>query len=300
MACCAAHRSNADVDEPEAGAPSALSSLNANFLSNAGIEPVMLNTRDADKTDVLAQRKSAYIVMRNSSMQRQQTRLAAPRKVEKRMSRIGTFSRTRIVKGMEEAAKEPQITHGASLGTAESLLQRLESLGLTSVKMVGDGNCQFRAIADQLFGSQEHHKLTRSVAIAHMKKNADFFGIYFETPTEYTSYLRDMARSRTWGDELTLRASVEAFGCVAHVVTSESSNWYLVYTPESLPDEAELAQVCAAYGLAPPKSKKEVFVNYISPIHYNAIAALASEGTSTSLSPVEDSLRNSIPEAVAE
>ena len=37
----------------------------------------------------------------------------------------------------------------------------------------------------------------------------------------------------------TLRAAVEAYGCVAHVVTSAESNWYLVYRPEEESDESE-------------------------------------------------------------
>ena len=109
-----------------------------------------------------------------------------------------------------------------------------------------------------------------------MKAHSDFFGIYFETPREYSTYLRDMARSRTWGDELTLRAAVEAFGCVAHVVTSESANWYLVYTPESKPDDAALAQACAKRSVPQPRLGKEVFISYVSPVHYNAIASNAA------------------------
>ena len=37
-----------------------------------------------------------------------------------------------------------------------------------------------------------------------MRRNADFFGMYFEDGPEFTAYLQDMSRSRTWGDELTL------------------------------------------------------------------------------------------------
>ena len=111
-----------------------------------------------------------------------------------------------------------------------------------------------------------------------MRNASDFFGMYFDGEHEFAEYLKDMARSRTWGDELTLRACVEAFGCVAHVITSESMNWYLVYTPESPPDERALAQACAKRNLRPPKARKEIFISYVSPIHYNAIAALPSAG----------------------
>ena len=93
--------------------------------------------------------------------------------------------------------------------------------------------------------------------------------------------MKRMARDRTWGDELTLRAAVEAFGCVAHVVTSEAQNWYLVYTPEAPPPDgvaALAAKLCKGSKLSLPARKKEVFINYISPIHYNAVRAQVSGG----------------------
>ena len=49
-----------------------------------------------------------------------------------------------------------------------------------AIPVEADGNCQFRAMADQLFGSQEHHVFVRAIAIAHMKGASDFFGMYFE------------------------------------------------------------------------------------------------------------------------
>lgn len=116
-------------------------------------------------------------------------------------------------------------------GKAASLDSRLRILGLASVEMEGDGNCQFRALSDQIFGSQQHHAVVRAAAVAHMKAAHDYFSMFFETSMEFTSYIREMTRSRTWGDELTLRASVEAFGIVAHVVTSEEQNWWVKWGP---------------------------------------------------------------------
>jgi hypothetical protein len=114
-----------------------------------------------------------------------------------------------------------------------------------------------------------------------------------------------MARNRTWGDELTLRAIVEAYSCEAHVVTSEPANWYLAYSPENpnepqdpaiatcpsnvLSSQTHSAAACkrrrvtptvhvafVAEGQSLPPVRKQIFLSYISPIHYNAIVALAS------------------------
>jgi len=184
-----------------------------------------------------------------------------------------------LVQKIETESKSPTMSRPTMGGKAASLDSRLRILGLASVEMEGDGNCQFRALSDQIFGSQQHHAVVRAAAVAHMKAAHDYFSMFFETSMEFTSYIREMTRSRTWGDELTLRASVEAFGIVAHVVTSEEQNWYLVYTPEAPPPEdvkSLVAKLCRTSRLQPPPASKDVFINYISPIHYNAVSPAAA------------------------
>ncbi|CAM9405351.1 unnamed protein product, partial [Heterosigma akashiwo] len=43
-----------------------------------------------------------------------------------------------------------------------------------------------------------------------------------------------MRKSRTWGDELTLRAVAEEYGVRVHVMTSTEENWYLHYDPHDM------------------------------------------------------------------
>ncbi|GAB4847394.1 OVARIAN TUMOR DOMAIN-containing deubiquitinating enzyme 12 [Ancistrocladus abbreviatus] len=40
----------------------------------------------------------------------------------------------------------------------QRLLQRLHVYGLYEVRVSGDGNCQFRALSDQMYKSPEYHK----------------------------------------------------------------------------------------------------------------------------------------------
>ena len=254
-----------------------MAQLTESTLKNAGVEPVLHNTRDAKRDEILNQRHSMRI---ETDLVPDPLPLAQVPRVN-RMSRVGTMARGAFVKHMEAASKansEVQLTIPQNnTGSAAGLNARLKALSLASVEMEGDGACQFRAIADQLFGEQRHHGFVRSVACAHMRAQGDFFGIYFEDAEEFHAYLRDMGRPRTWGDELTLRACVEAFGCVAHVITSESQNWYLMYNVETPPDADRLARACTKAGVPPPKPSKEIFLSYVSPIHYNAIAALSTE-----------------------
>jgi len=69
---------------------------------------------------------------------------------------------------------------------------------------------------------------------------------------------------------------------VAHLITSEAENWYLVYQPEPIKlnsvDDNRICRVPPGEPL--PRVGKEVFLSYIAPIHYNAIV---SKGRPTSL-----------------
>jgi len=179
-----------------------------------------------------------------------------------RLSRMGTMKRDKMINEVTKAAPQEGL-EGASLE------QRLRTFGLQMVEMAGDGNCQFRTMAFNLFRNQEYHAAPRQAAVAHMKKHADFFGVFFEDKAEFKKYLKNMSLFGTWGDELTLRAVVEAYGCVAHVVTSEPKNWHLVYEPENTDVDSAIA-ICPK-GTEMPKSRKQIFLAYISPIHYNAI-----------------------------
>ncbi|XP_026193275.1 uncharacterized protein LOC34623992 [Cyclospora cayetanensis] len=138
----------------------------------------------------------------------------------------------------------------------ETLLeQRLAFLGCRTVTAVGDGNCQFRSCAFGLFGSEDWHKVVRKKAVRHMRIHTQEYADFFEGPA-LEVYFKDMERSGTWGDELTLRAIADAFCCTIHLITSAPAGWYLRYDPEK-----EGEQVVP---------KRHLFLTYISPIHYNA------------------------------
>ena len=75
------------------------------------------------------------------------------------------------------------------------------------------------------------------------------------------------ARPR-WGDELTIRAAADAFGCTVHVLTSDAENWHLRYTPAGMARQPSLASAELADGSG---AGRRLFLTYISPVHYNCI-----------------------------
>jgi len=129
---------------------------------------------------------------------------------------------------------------------------RLREMGLASVYVGDDGNCQFRSLSQQLFGDEKFHAYVRKRAVQRMREERTFFRAIFSDDAEFEEYLRVMSEDKTWGDELTLRAVADSYGCTVHVVTSNEANWYLQYVPNCDP-------------------KKHLFLNYISPVHYDAL-----------------------------
>lgn len=262
-------------------------------LVGGSCEPTLISCRDLNGARLANQRAEAAEFNRNDKRSRSKTRVALESQISKssgtssddlsrRISRMGTNRREKMIAGIKDSAStsvtSPDVSSSSIAGgpsggrsAASDLDSRLGTLGLATKVMDGDGNCQFRSMAYNLFGEQKHHAAPRAAAVAHMKKHRDFFGVFFETAKEFDRYLKDMARNRTWGDELTLRAAVEAYGCEAHVITSEPANWYLVYQPESdAPALDPQVAVCPKKVPAPRKGK-QIFLSYVSPVHYNAI-----------------------------
>ncbi|EEF49296.1 cysteine-type peptidase, putative [Ricinus communis] len=89
----------------------------------------------------------------------------------------------------------------------QRLIQRLNVYGLFEVKVSGDGNCQFRALSDQMFKSPEHHKHIRKEIVKQLKEYRSLYEGY--VPMKYKRYYKKMRKSGEWGDHITLQAAAD-------------------------------------------------------------------------------------------
>ncbi|ORC89869.1 uncharacterized protein TM35_000101370 [Trypanosoma theileri] len=113
----------------------------------------------------------------------------------------------------------------------QRLQQRLDELKLVEHRVKDDGNCQFRAIAQQLLGSEEYHELVRAHIVTYMKSVRERFDCYFPNKEEADNYYKGLLRQGSWGDELTLRAASDSLFINIHVLSSEQQNFYITYRP---------------------------------------------------------------------
>ncbi|KAG7037516.1 OTU domain-containing protein-like protein, partial [Cucurbita argyrosperma subsp. argyrosperma] len=135
----------------------------------------------------------------------------------------------------------------------ERLSERLVTYGLAELQMEGDGNCQFRALADQLFRNPEYHKHVRKAVIKQLKKFRKLYEGY--VPMKYKIYLKKMKKSGEWGDHVTLQAAADRFDAKICLVTSFRDTCYIEILPKD------------------NNHNKELWLSFWCEVHYNSLYA---------------------------
>uniref|UniRef100_A0ACD5Z992 Uncharacterized protein n=1 Tax=Avena sativa TaxID=4498 RepID=A0ACD5Z992_AVESA len=134
----------------------------------------------------------------------------------------------------------------------ERLSDRLRLYELVEHKVKGDGNCQFRALSDQLYQTPDHHEFVREQIISQLKSNRDAYDGY--VPMAYDEYLEKVSRNGEWGDHVTLQAAADKYGVKIFVMTSFKDTCYIEIQPKVV------------------KSNKVVLLSFWAEVHYNSIS----------------------------
>ncbi|KHN38615.1 OTU domain-containing protein 5 [Glycine soja] len=82
-------------------------------------------------------------------------------------------------------------------------------------KMMEDGNCLFRAVADQVYGDSEVYDLVRQMCIDYMERERDHFSQFI---TEgFTSYCKRKRRDKVYGNNVEIQAMCEMYNRPIHI-----------------------------------------------------------------------------------
>lgn len=76
--------------------------------------------------------------------------------------------------------------------SSAELTAQLSALGLRLHNTLGDGNCLFRALSDQLYGTESHHLKLRAEITAWMAKYAERYEGFVEDDRSFEDHLRCM------------------------------------------------------------------------------------------------------------
>ncbi|KAM3395083.1 OVARIAN TUMOR DOMAIN-containing deubiquitinating enzyme 11 isoform X1 [Capsicum galapagoense] len=165
-------------------------------------------------------------------------------KFGKRLSHLDSIPHTPRVIGEIPDPNDATLDHGR-------LCSRLATYGLTEMQIEGDGNCQFRALSDQLYHNPEYHKLVRKEVVKQLKHFKKLYDGY--VPMKYKSYLKKMKRLGEWGDHVTLQAAADRFGVKICLVTSFRDSGYIDILPKDI------------------QPSRELWLSFWSEVHYNSL-----------------------------
>ncbi|KAL9398102.1 hypothetical protein Peur_007063 [Populus x canadensis] len=164
----------------------------------------------------------------------------------KRLSHLDSIPHTPRVNGEIPDVNDATLDH-------ERLSERLATYGLEELQIEGDGNCQFRALADQLFRSPDYHKHVRKKIVKQLKHFRKSYEGY--VPMKYRSYVKKMKKPGEWGDHLTLQAAADQFGAKICLVTSFRDTCYIEIMPKD------------------KSPTRELWLSFWSEVHYNSLYA---------------------------
>jgi OTU domain-containing protein 5 len=90
-----------------------------------------------------------------------------------------------------------------------------QSKGFVIRRMLEDGNCLFRAVADQVYGDSESYDVTRQMCMDYMEHERDHFSQFI---TEgFTSYLKRKRRDKVYGNNVEIQALAEIYNRPIHI-----------------------------------------------------------------------------------
>lgn len=78
------------------------------------------------------------------------------------------------------------------------------------VPMEGDGNCLFRSVSHQIYGTDEFHMLVRQKCMDYVLKERDFFEPFIEgDPKDFDQYVAMKRKCAVWGDDPEIQVRAE-------------------------------------------------------------------------------------------
>ena len=87
----------------------------------------------------------------------------------------------------------------------------------------GDGNCLFRAVSDQVYGTDEYYNIIRDKCMDYMEIQKKFFKLFIEG--DFDDYIQKKRKNGIWGDdiELELEALSEIYNRPIEIYSGNAS-----------------------------------------------------------------------------
>lgn len=125
------------------------------------------------------------------------------------------------LKQMVETHRNRKVT--ATSDHFQQYTEALSRMNLSIVSVDGDGNCLFRAVSHQVYGSDSYHGMVRSSCMDYMEANADFFSQFVVGGMDsFHLYVAAKRMNAVWGDDPEIHAMCEIYDLPAEIWAHDS------------------------------------------------------------------------------
>ncbi|XP_021274696.1 OTU domain-containing protein 3 isoform X3 [Herrania umbratica] len=136
-----------------------------------------------------------------------------------------------MVKTRQQKSKpkkqHPQVKTQGKQTDISRLRAQLDALGLQIIQVTADGNCFFRALADQLEGDEEQHGKYRSMVVQYIAKNREMFEPFIEDDVPFDEYCQSMEKDGTWAGHMEVQAASLVTRRNICIHRNMSPRWYI-------------------------------------------------------------------------
>uniref|UniRef100_A0A803KY01 OTU domain-containing protein n=1 Tax=Chenopodium quinoa TaxID=63459 RepID=A0A803KY01_CHEQI len=115
-----------------------------------------------------------------------------------------------MVQAKHKKSKPKKLSHAkkhGKQGDISNFHAQLDLLDLKIIQVTADGNCFFRALADQLEGNEEEHEKYRRMVVQYIEKNRELFEPFIEDDVPFDEYCQSMGKDGTWAGHMELQAA---------------------------------------------------------------------------------------------
>ena len=134
------------------------------------------------------------------------------------------------------------------------LTTRLARIGRKPVNIVGDGNCFFRSVSHQLYGTENHHPQIRALAIQHLINCPEHF-VEYNTDQSWLQYLQNMSTLGSWADHIIIQAVA-------------NTNSLRINITESALNFSESTIVSSIYTEPEGRNARDIYIGHLDELHY--------------------------------
>ncbi|KAL5556961.1 hypothetical protein UlMin_039197 [Ulmus minor] len=123
--------------------------------------------------------------------------------------------------------KQPQTKKQGKQAVSSQFREQLDALGLKIIEVTADGNCFFRALADQIEGNEEEHMKYRHMVVQYIMNNREMFEPFIEDEVPFDEYCQSMDKDGTWAGHMELQTASLVTRSNICIHRNMSPRWYI-------------------------------------------------------------------------